>query len=326
MEILTMLDSITHMIIKPLSMVMASPPHGYPRRYPEYQNPYDINPSRSTPQSSYIQEHERSDDDNRNFLVPEKEYQVSTTTIAPGSYRIKGKEMQSQDFGQSHQSGIQNLKGKERKYQDNTLKKQIPMQDYEEIETDEDKILNPEVPTTSPWSSELRYEGLPNSRRTGCRYEVSGLFITRTNLWSLSTRHLKSEHNHEASQDISGLSAYRRFDQKELKMIHNCSSAGAPPEQILYTLKKSIDNFNPPETVAILKGIYNTKTKLLISLNYLYDSKKDSNNTVTHLFFVHSESIRLSKIDHHVRSEKEEDYLWCLKQLNKIWIPLAIPK
>ncbi|CAH7688243.1 hypothetical protein PPACK8108_LOCUS23179 [Phakopsora pachyrhizi] len=51
------------------------PPHGYPRIYPEYQSPYDVNPSRSTPQSSYIQDHVRSDDDHRNFLVPENEYQ-----------------------------------------------------------------------------------------------------------------------------------------------------------------------------------------------------------------------------------------------------------
>ncbi|CAH7690896.1 hypothetical protein PPACK8108_LOCUS26360 [Phakopsora pachyrhizi] len=32
------------------------PPHGYLRIYPEYQSPYDVNPSRSTPQSSYMQE------------------------------------------------------------------------------------------------------------------------------------------------------------------------------------------------------------------------------------------------------------------------------
>ncbi|CAH7684594.1 hypothetical protein PPACK8108_LOCUS18867 [Phakopsora pachyrhizi] len=55
------------------------PPHGYPRIYPEYQN------------------HARSDDDHQNFLVPEKEYQVPTTTFPSGSYSIKGKERQSQD-------------------------------------------------------------------------------------------------------------------------------------------------------------------------------------------------------------------------------------
>ncbi|CAH7685670.1 hypothetical protein PPACK8108_LOCUS20241 [Phakopsora pachyrhizi] len=132
--------------------VTGHPPHGHPRIYPEYQSPYDINPSRSTPQSSYMQDHARSNDDHRNFLVPENEYQ----------------ERQSQDFGQSPHSGIQSLKGKERQYQefeeihdgDKSRDKQIPLQDYEEIETDEDKILNPEVPTTSPRRSELRYEGL----------------------------------------------------------------------------------------------------------------------------------------------------------------------
>ncbi|CAH7677468.1 hypothetical protein PPACK8108_LOCUS12621 [Phakopsora pachyrhizi] len=71
------------------------PPHGYPRVHPEYQSPYDVNPSRSTPQSSYMQDHARSDDDHRNFLVPENEYQVSTTTFPSGSCSIKGKERQS---------------------------------------------------------------------------------------------------------------------------------------------------------------------------------------------------------------------------------------
>ncbi|KAI8448150.1 hypothetical protein BY996DRAFT_6444614 [Phakopsora pachyrhizi] len=43
---------------------------------------------------------------------------------------------------------------------DKSKEKQTPLQDYEEIETDEDKILNPEVPKTSPRRSGLRYEGL----------------------------------------------------------------------------------------------------------------------------------------------------------------------
>ncbi|KAI8448262.1 hypothetical protein BY996DRAFT_6582642 [Phakopsora pachyrhizi] len=64
------------------------PPHGYPRINPEYQSPYDVNPSRSTPQSSYMQDHARSDDDHRNFLDPENEYLVPETTFPSGSYSI----------------------------------------------------------------------------------------------------------------------------------------------------------------------------------------------------------------------------------------------
>ncbi|CAH7688053.1 hypothetical protein PPACK8108_LOCUS22955 [Phakopsora pachyrhizi] len=144
------------------------PPHRYPRIYPKYQSPYDINPSRSTPQSSYMQDHARSDDDHRNFLVPENEYQVPTTTFTFCSYSIKCNKGQSQDFGQSPQSVNQSLKAKEGQYQDfeksldgdKSRDKQIPLKDYEEIETDEDKILNPEVPTTSQRRSGVRYEGL----------------------------------------------------------------------------------------------------------------------------------------------------------------------
>ncbi|CAH7688357.1 hypothetical protein PPACK8108_LOCUS23311 [Phakopsora pachyrhizi] len=128
------------------------PHHGYPRIYPEYQSPYDFNPSRSTPQSSYMQTMQ----------------EAQTTTFPNGSYSIKGKERQSQDFGQSPHSGIKSLKGKERQYQDflesldgdKSKEKQTPLQDYEEIETDKDKILNPEVPATSPRRSGLRYEEL----------------------------------------------------------------------------------------------------------------------------------------------------------------------
>ncbi|CAH7670788.1 hypothetical protein PPACK8108_LOCUS5523 [Phakopsora pachyrhizi] len=112
------------------------PPHGYPRIYPDYQSPHDIYQSRSTPQGSYMQEYGRSS--NNNF--------------SPDSYRIKGKERQSQDFGQSLDSGIKSLKGKERQYQD--------FEESLDGETDEDKILNPEVPKTSPRRSGLGYEGL----------------------------------------------------------------------------------------------------------------------------------------------------------------------
>ncbi|CAH7687105.1 hypothetical protein PPACK8108_LOCUS21842 [Phakopsora pachyrhizi] len=237
---------------------------------------------------------------------------VKTTTTPPGSYSIKGKErhlktlFKYQDFEES----LDGNKIKER---------QTPLQDYEDIEADEDKVLI--------LKSGLKYEGIlkschikdfdaaqdwpwsqgfdltvnsskPNrnvylkcsqgavnlskgrsakrtstSRRTGCKYEVSGRLT------------------------FSVLSTHRRFDQKELEMIHNLSAAA--------------------DTGAFLKDVYNAKTKLVraqrsgrtplehlhyevIWSNYLYDSKKDSNNNLTHLFFAHPESIRLAQIYHHV--------------------------
>ncbi|CAH7689302.1 hypothetical protein PPACK8108_LOCUS24353 [Phakopsora pachyrhizi] len=132
-------DTISHMITNPLTIVMAGltilldmqkPTNGYPRLCPEYQNPYDIHPSRTTPQSSYMQEHKRSNDYHRNFLVAQNEYQFLKTTISPCSYSIKGKELQ--------------LKGKERQYQN----------------FEEDKTLNPEVPTATLRRSGLKYEVL----------------------------------------------------------------------------------------------------------------------------------------------------------------------
>ncbi|KAI8447905.1 hypothetical protein BY996DRAFT_6499781 [Phakopsora pachyrhizi] len=156
--------------------------------------------------------------------MQENEYQVPTTTFPSGSYSIKGKERQSQDFGQSPHSGIQSLKGKERQYQDfdesvdgdKSREKQTPLQDYEEIETDEDKILNPEqhllrdfdtVGELKQWAQDWAWsEGFTMSmknlktnrnvylkcsqggnnkyKKTGCKYEVSGRFSARTNLWS----------------------------------------------------------------------------------------------------------------------------------------------
>ncbi|CAH7677511.1 hypothetical protein PPACK8108_LOCUS12677 [Phakopsora pachyrhizi] len=296
------------------------PPDGYPRIYPEYQSPYDVNPSRSTPQSSYMQDHARSDYDHRNFLVPENDYQVPTTKFLSGSYSIKGKERRSQDFDQSAHSGIQSLKGKERQYQDfeesldgdKSKEKQAELQDYEEIETDKVKILNPEVPATSPrrdfdtvaWSQGFALsvksskpnqnvylkcsqggvnllkarlaERTSSTRRTGCKYEVSGRFSTRTNLWSL---------------------CLRRFDHKELEIIHNLSAVGAPQKQIISTLKKTREDINEPDTGAILKDVYKAKTKLVRAqrslrtpLERLY-YELISNNTLTHLFFAHPESL-----------------------------------
>ncbi|CAH7683787.1 hypothetical protein PPACK8108_LOCUS17514 [Phakopsora pachyrhizi] len=84
--------------------------------------------------------------------------------------------LQSQDFGQSPHSG----RGKERQ--------QTPLQDFEEIETDEDKILNPEVPRNHKGGLlkqhplkdfDIIAERTYRLRRTGCKHEVSGQFITR---------------------------------------------------------------------------------------------------------------------------------------------------
>ncbi|CAH7683327.1 hypothetical protein PPACK8108_LOCUS16787 [Phakopsora pachyrhizi] len=60
-------------------------PHGYPRLYADYQNPYYIYHLRSKPQSSYMHDHSRINNDPRKFLVPENEYQVPKTSIPPGS-------------------------------------------------------------------------------------------------------------------------------------------------------------------------------------------------------------------------------------------------
>ncbi|CAH7670544.1 hypothetical protein PPACK8108_LOCUS5270 [Phakopsora pachyrhizi] len=119
------------------------PPRGYPRIYPQYQSPYDINPSRSTPQSSYMQDHARSDDDHRNLLVPENENQLQYQRQGKAVSRLWSKSPLWNSMLERQGEAVYKV-----------------LMDYEEIETDEDKILNPEVPTTSPRRSGLRYEGL----------------------------------------------------------------------------------------------------------------------------------------------------------------------
>ncbi|KAI8459638.1 hypothetical protein BY996DRAFT_6567500 [Phakopsora pachyrhizi] len=169
----------------------------------------------------------------------------------------------------------------------------------EDNDANEDKILNLEVPKTSPRKSGLRYKGLlkqyplrdfdtvgelkhwaqdwawsqgfalsvksskPNGnvylkcsqggvnltkarstertsslRLLGCKYDFSGRFGTITNQWSLCLRYLQNHLNHEPAPAISGLSTHRIIDPKELEMNHNLSVVGAPPKQILSTLKK----------------------------------------------------------------------------------------
>ncbi|CAH7670853.1 hypothetical protein BY996DRAFT_6593746 [Phakopsora pachyrhizi] len=108
---------------------------------------------------------------------------------------------------------------------------------------------------------------------------------------------------------ISGLSTHRRFDPKELDMIHNLSAVSAPLKGILSTLKKSREEFDAPETGSILEDVYNAKSHLttlehlyyeLIRSNNRYYSKKDRKNTITHQFFAHPERIRHAQIYHHV--------------------------
>ncbi|KAI8447001.1 hypothetical protein BY996DRAFT_6605939 [Phakopsora pachyrhizi] len=216
-----------------------------------------------------MQDHARSDDDHRNILVPENIYQVPTTKLCSGSYCIKGKERQSQDFYFE-----ESLDG------DKSRDKQTPLQEYEEIETDEDKIWNPEIPTTSPRRSGLRYEGLLKQHLPRDFDTVSELKqwaqdwawsqgfalsqdqlkehhvqekqaeCMRTNLWSLCPRWIQNTLNHEPASAISGLSTHRRFDHKELEMIHNLSAVGTPPKQILSTLKKTREHINESDTAA----------------------------------------------------------------------------
>ncbi|KAI8452213.1 hypothetical protein BY996DRAFT_6623254 [Phakopsora pachyrhizi] len=116
-----------------------------------------------------MQEHGSSDDDHRNFLLPKNGYQDPTASIPPGSYSTKGKESQSQDLSQSPHSGIQTLKSKERQYQN--------FEESLDGDKNEDKILNPEVSTTSPRRSGLRYEGLLMKRQPK-DFDTVGLMLT----------------------------------------------------------------------------------------------------------------------------------------------------
>ncbi|KAI8461108.1 hypothetical protein BY996DRAFT_6597756 [Phakopsora pachyrhizi] len=70
---------------------------------------------------------------------------------------------------------------------------------------------------------------------------------------SLCPKWMQSTHNHEPAPAISGLSTHRRYDPKELEMIHNLPAVWAPPKQILSTLKKTREDINEPDTGAILK-------------------------------------------------------------------------
>ncbi|CAH7689805.1 hypothetical protein PPACK8108_LOCUS24949 [Phakopsora pachyrhizi] len=296
------------------------PPHGYPRIYPEYQSlleddhfdlRLDLRMSkrigkdevvrkdneirrlnntawlmRRIPQSSYMQDHARSDDDHRNFLFQRMNTRSQQQHFPLAATASKAREGSLKDFGQSPHSQIQIFKGKERHYQD-LKKKQAPLQGYEEIETDEDKILNPEIPATSPRRSDLRYEGLLKqhplrdfdtvgelkqwaqdwswSQGLRCHFSKARSAerkssirrrtgcSTRTNLWSLCPTGMQRTHNHEPAPAISA------------EMIHNQTAVGSPPKQILSTLKK------PKKTSIHQRNTLEHLYYKSIRSNYLYD-------------------------------------------------------
>ncbi|CAJ0638733.1 16569_t:CDS:2 [Entrophospora sp. SA101] len=123
------------------------------------------------------------------------------------------------------------------------------------------------------------------SRLLDCPFELHG--TRRNGVWFLEVRN--SEHNHKASEDMSGHPITRRLNTEQRELVQQMSAAGSHPHEILSTIHQS-----DLSSMATSRTIYNT---------------------------LHS--IREERLDGH---EKEADYEWALTCISKIFNGMSHPK
>jgi hypothetical protein len=141
------------------------------------------------------------------------------------------------------------------------------------------------------------------SRLLDCPFELYG--TRRNGVWFLEVRN--SEHNHEASEDMSGHPITRRLNTEQRELVQQMSTAGSRPREILSTIHQSY-----PSSMATSRTIYNTLHSIreerldgrtpiqalfdkLQESDFEFDYQRDHQNHITHLFFAHRISIALTR-------------------------------
>ncbi|PIA55362.1 hypothetical protein AQUCO_00800248v1 [Aquilegia coerulea] len=163
------------------------------------------------------------------------------------------------------------------------------------------------------------------SRLINCPFRIKSVKLVDGS-WII--RISNGTHNHEASKDVSGHPSFRPFSNKELLRIKKMCMSGIPPRQILTSLRQA-----NPKLKAISRTVYNTKAKIrkeklrgrtpiqalleeLSSGGFLHNIKVDTEGRLTHLFFAHPQSIKLSK------SYPNVFVMDCIYKTNKFKMPL----
>ncbi|PIA24917.1 hypothetical protein AQUCO_04100189v1 [Aquilegia coerulea] len=163
------------------------------------------------------------------------------------------------------------------------------------------------------------------SRLINCPFRIKGVKLVGGS-WIL--RISNGTHNHEASKDMSGHPSFRRFSNEEFLRIKDMCKAGIPSRQVLTLLRQA-----NPKLRAISRTVYNTKAKIrkeklrgrtpiqalleeLSGGGFLHNIKVDMEGRLTHLFFAHPHSIKLS------RNYSNVFVMDCTYKTNKFKMPL----
>ena len=93
-----------------------------------------------------------------------------------------------------------------------------------------------------------------STRAIDCPFELYGKMM-KDGQWRLTINN--ANHNHEASEDISGHPSSRRLNEADYQKVKEMSTAGVYPRKILSTLRQS-----NPDSLAVSKTIYNARHKI----------------------------------------------------------------
>ena len=143
-----------------------------------------------------------------------------------------------------------------------------------------------------------------SSKLIDCPFEAYGC-RKADGQWHLSIRN--AVHNHDASENLSGHSTFRRLNTEDKEKTRNMLAAGVRPREALSTLRQ-----NNPTLATISRNVYNERVQLrrenlagrtpiqalldeLTLTDYQFDYLCDPENHITHLFFARPSAITLTK-------------------------------
>ncbi|KAL6547501.1 hypothetical protein OROMI_023222 [Orobanche minor] len=142
------------------------------------------------------------------------------------------------------------------------------------------------------------------TRLVNCPFQLYGKRLL-DGFWKLTIKN--ESHNHEPSEDMSGHPSERILSEEEVLVVDKMSRAGIPPRQIISSIRQK-----NPSTQVIARDIYNMKKKItkerlngrsvvqalfdeFDKAGFLFDFKQDCDGRLTHMFFAHTNFIKLSR-------------------------------
>ncbi|CAG8809284.1 19847_t:CDS:2, partial [Cetraspora pellucida] len=173
-------------------------------------------------------------------------------------------------------------------------------------------------------------------RLINCPYELRA--ARRNNEWHLEV--YNNEHNHIFDNDISGHPIARQLSEQQLETVTAMTAAGSRPREIVSTLRH-----NDTSTLVINRDVYNAREWLrqqnlagrspiqalideLKEGNFTYKYECNDTGSITYLFFMHNESIALTRQYSSVVLmdwEEKIDYQWALDHFARLFNDVPKP-